>query len=309
MDSKLKELIDEFCTGQEPTEEQMTEIMSTALEVNADMAEADAYMQQCRAQSAARSEQKFEVMLDDTGQSILSMTKTLMEITGRGLAEINALIREVKVHPVAIVVTGDEAAASKLVETIAAKGGQAHVENLVDADGFERLPNGCWKDRSGVIYSHDRKTLLEFPPGITDYKIHDGTVRVGEKACYMQLAKSLRTLVCPPSLRVIEDCAFGGCNNLQRVTLNEGLEVIGEDAFRYCESLESLVLPETVVSIGKNAFDSTGPLCETMVIVPDSVTSWGKDAVSAGTLLVPAAMAQTIKKARGILSSTKVQIK
>lgn len=61
-------------------------------------------------------------------------------------------------------------------------------------------------------------------------------------------------LVIPGTIENIGDYAFGTCQNLYRVSIEEGTEVIGDYAFANCNMLSEIYLPSTIKSIGVAAF-------------------------------------------------------
>ena len=72
----------------------------------------------------------------------------------------------------------------------------------------------------------------------------------------------LKVFEAPPNLKKICSGAFGFCESLQRVVLNEGLETVGEDDEKSSSGygvfkssgIEELVLPSTLVKLGRNTF-------------------------------------------------------
>lgn len=79
----------------------------------------------------------------------------------------------------------------------------------------------------------------------------------------------------PESVREIENHAFSGCPNLNRVTLPEGLTTIGYRAFEY-GNLNSITIPESVTSIGIMAFSGCSSLSS--ITMPKEATYIGYDA-------------------------------
>ena len=57
----------------------------------------------------------------------------------------------------------------------------------------------------------------------------------------------------PPSVRAIEDCAFGDCSELTTAILNDGLEVIGDWAFAQ-SGLVRIDIPSSIRVIKNYAF-------------------------------------------------------
>ena len=63
----------------------------------------------------------------------------------------------------------------------------------------------------------------------------------------------------PPVLTEIEEMAFMGCENLEKVVLPSTIKKIHADAFTNCSKLREVVIPESVKSIefGEAAFADT----------------------------------------------------
>ena len=68
-----------------------------------------------------------------------------------------------------------------------------------------------------------------------------------------QFCSSLRELTLPPTLRAVDDFAFGD-TALRDVTFPSGLVLLGEGVFTSCKALRSLTLPDTLEEIGNDAF-------------------------------------------------------
>ena len=78
-------------------------------------------------------------------------------------------------------------------------------------------------------------------------------------------------LVAPEGIRYVDDYAFRGCNQLQKIRFHHGLRTLGRYAFYHCRALRSVELQEGLRSIGSRAFSG----CTQMktLFIPDSVTS------------------------------------
>ena len=85
---------------------------------------------------------------------------------------------------------------------------------------------------NGVLYSKPDKRLVCYPEAKTD---------------------SLFSV--PDGIKIIGNCAFFCCDNLNMVEIPGSVVHIGEDAFWFCKNLDSIGLPDSVSYIGKNAFD------------------------------------------------------
>ena len=62
-------------------------------------------------------------------------------------------------------------------------------------------------------------------------------------------------LTIPEGIRSLQDYAFSGCCNLNKILLPEGIQAIGHEAFAHCEELTELYLPASVSHMGADAFD------------------------------------------------------
>ena len=113
-------------------------------------------------------------------------------------------------------------------------------------------------DASGVLFSKDKTTLVQYPGAFAAYAIPDSVTSIGAGA-------------------------FGGCTSLTSVTIPDSVTSIGGIAFGNCKSLTSVTIPDSVTSIGGGAFQ--GCISLTSVTIPDSVTSIGDGAFASCTSL------------------------
>ena len=113
-------------------------------------------------------------------------------------------------------------------------------------------------DASGVLFSKDKTTLVQYPGAFAAYAIPDSVTSIGQHA-------------------------FNGCRSLTSVTIPDGVTSIGAYAFSECSSLTSVTIPDSVTSIGGGAFQ--GCISLTSVTIPDSVTSIGDGAFASCTSL------------------------
>ena len=88
-----------------------------------------------------------------------------------------------------------------------------------------------------VLYTADRKTLLQYPAGKTDtsFTIPDGVETVAADSFKGQ--KHLKEIVFSSSVREIREKAFSGCTSLSSVDLPENIQKIYELSFRNCTNL------------------------------------------------------------------------
>lgn len=105
--------------------------------------------------------------------------------------------------------------------------------------------NTRYASLEGVLFNHNRTTLLQFPGG------KSGSYTV------------------PNTVTTIEAMAFSHCFGLTHVTMPNSVTSIGAHAFAFCTGLTSVTIPNSVSSIGGNAFGYCASL--TSVAIPNSV--------------------------------------
>ena len=99
----------------------------------------------------------------------------------------------------------------------------------------------------GVLFTKDGKTLIKYPENKsgTQYSVPTGTMTIGENA-------------------------FNNCDNLTKVTLNEGLTQISQAAFSDCSALSEMIIPDGVTNVGACSFYGCSALKS--IVIPASVT-------------------------------------
>lgn len=103
---------------------------------------------------------------------------------------------------------------------------------------------------------------------ITKITLPDTIKTIGKYAFYNCV--SLKSIVIPEGVTLIDEAAFAGCTNLKNVTIPSTVESFGAAAFRDCENLESITIPEDVTTIPYNGFSRCFAL--QTVVIPSSVT-------------------------------------
>lgn len=138
---------------------------------------------------------------------------------------------------------------------------------------------------------------------LTDIVIPDSVTSIG--SYLFTDCTALTSVTLPNGVTSIGDQAFRGCTALTAVTIPDGVTSIGEYAFADCTSLTDVTIPDSVTSIGAAAFGKSiigetpwlaaqrekdplviingilidGTDCkDTMVVIPDGVTSIGENA-------------------------------
>ena len=160
--------------------------------------------------------------------------------------------------------------------------------------------NACYISLNGILYTADRKTLLQCPGAKTGYITIPDSVISLERSAFADCAQITGVTV-PSGVTILEYRVFDGCRSLENIVLPDSLTAIGEECFERCDSLKEIDLPETLTSIGESAFreceslqkitlpkgitrieDFTFCYCESLteIEIPDGVTSIGEQAFS-----------------------------
>ena len=109
---------------------------------------------------------------------------------------------------------------------------------------------------------HGNDEFLVIPSSINGYPV----TRLFESA--FENCSSIKSVIIPISVVVIDRKAFDHCLNLESVTIPDSVTSIGERAFLYCKSLTTVTIPKSVTSIGWSAFaycdniESANILCD-----------------------------------------------
>ena len=92
-----------------------------------------------------------------------------------------------------------------------------------------------------------------------EYTVLPGTYSIAEYAFYSIYADDfhIKELVLPDSVEIIGIKAFGGCYDLEYITISQNLRYIGEDAFAG-ETLNPFELPQSLEYIGPGNFSKKG---------------------------------------------------
>ena len=155
---------------------------------------------------------------------------------------------------------------------------QYEEENLSTEVTEEDLAN-AWMDEYGVMYSADRKRLLNAPKYLKDYSIIIGTKVICDKAfnwCadedsyVLSYNDTLKSIKVPDTVIRIGNHAFRNCLVLDGIVMSKTLRYIGEHAFSGCKALFEINLPKSVVEIGDAAFCGCEAL--TSINIPNSLS-------------------------------------
>ena len=133
--------------------------------------------------------------------------------------------------------------------------------------------NPYFNTYDGVLYSGDRKHLVQYPAGKEDqeYSVMFGTQSIDNAAFYGNMHLSRVTF--PASVDSISHQAFYKCLNLKDVVFTDKVSVIGNVAFRECPSLKEITLygnPRFTVDSAINGhYDTFMP--ETKVTITENI--------------------------------------
>lgn len=127
--------------------------------------------------------------------------------------------------------------------------------------------NPYFASMDGNFYSKDHKILIQYAigNGKEHFEIPDTVEMIGmgafascvdEDGNIHQNGKqpTLKSIVIPESVAVIQDEAFSGAAALESVEIPDSVTIIGYYAFAFCSSLKNVSLPSSLVEIGYYAF-------------------------------------------------------
>ncbi len=123
-------------------------------------------------------------------------------------------------------------------------------EKLTDINVSENNTEYCSID--GVVFAKDKKTILFFPAGRTQYSIPDGVTSIGMKSFYN--CENLTSIIIPEGVRSIGMYAFSGCVNLKSVTISESVTSIDDDGFCDCDNLTQVTVIGNITPVIRKAF-------------------------------------------------------
>ena len=118
--------------------------------------------------------------------------------------------------------------------------------NVVDSEYFS--------SSNGVLYSADKKTLLQYPCGKTDesFSVPSHTESI-EMLAFM-FSFNLKKVEIPEGFTSIPMGAFGYCVSLENVSIPNTVTYIAQSAFVMCPSLKTIIIPKSVKAIESLAF-------------------------------------------------------
>ena len=115
--------------------------------------------------------------------------------------------------------------------------------------------NKYYTSVDGVLYTKDKKTLVQYPLGNTrtTFTIPDFVTKIVVSA--FQGSKNIKKLVIPGNVTNVSEKAFANCSNLETVKLPDNFQEISDYAFSGCSKLKSINFPTTLKEFGYNNDD------------------------------------------------------
>lgn len=154
----------------------------------------------------------------------------------------------------------------------------SYKEEFCDLDNYSL--EGYGRDLFGGIYSLDGKRFLRYS-GYSlrkSYRVRDGVEEIYDKAFWVVTGLgngdhglSMNTIELPQSVKRIGKQAFRACS-LRNIVLPDDITIIEEETFLNSQSLESVTLPKNLQKIEDSAFEGCGIKT---VFIPKGVESIG----------------------------------
>ena len=153
----------------------------------------------------------------------------------------------------------------------------SQLKKLETVDILDSGKGFCSDD--GLVYTADFKYLVFCPLGRRGtVKIHEGTERVYEYACY---ECKINHLIIPDSVKQIEQYAFHSNTFLKCVDGGKSIESIGDASFKNCISLKDFSFGTNLKRIGGSAFQNTQL---TKIVLPEGLKYVGSHAFNTANL-------------------------
>lgn len=145
---------------------------------------------------------------------------------------------------------------------------------------------------SGVLFSKDTTTLVQYPIGREDitYEIPQHVFTIG-KFAFAQ-ADNLTEITIPGTVNTIDEGTFSECSNLLYIGFEDGLENINSEAFYGCKKLTEFVLPDSLTYIGDRCFQDCSGLLT--IGIPSRVWYVGKSAFESCSKMTSATLPSSL---------------
>ncbi len=126
--------------------------------------------------------------------------------------------------------------------------------NMYGLKSFVTNNNPKFSAVDGVLYTADKKTLIQYPCGKQNaaFTVPDTVVNIAQDA--FRNSWGLQTVILPLGLENIGEYAFYDCENLTHITIPAGVSEIKPHTFHKCIRLNEITLSDNIQSIGQDAF-------------------------------------------------------
>ncbi|OCN00044.1 hypothetical protein A7X67_11830 [Clostridium sp. W14A] len=132
--------------------------------------------------------------------------------------------------------------------------------------------NATYSSKDGVLYNHDKTTLIFCPEGKSGtFSVPEGVEAIGEDA--FEDCTGLTDVTISKSVRQIGEDAFFRCTALTRVVLKGSLDAIGEDAFREGPVTVTFIVPASLVACYQDKLNSSVMKETTAKIVGEKIVT------------------------------------
>ncbi len=113
--------------------------------------------------------------------------------------------------------------------------------------------NNFFSSEDGILFSKDKKVLVQYPLGktYTKYIVPNSVVEIG--ATSFMRCRNLKFIDMPNSVKKIEQSAFHKCT-FNSINMSDSITYIGTSAFNDCFLLDFITIPKSVQNIGQAAF-------------------------------------------------------
>lgn len=130
-------------------------------------------------------------------------------------------------------------------------------------------------DQYKVVYSDDKKELIRAVECTEQsYTVAEGTQTIQTGA--FAFNDTIREIILPKSVKIIEKNAFASCDNLEHVDMSRcKVKVIPDNCFYWSKSLKRIELPNTVTELKDGAFASSSLEEVDFGIMFPKVKKWG----------------------------------
>lgn len=118
------------------------------------------------------------------------------------------------------------------------------------------IPAKCESIGSGVFAGCKSLSKVDIEPGNVSYVCKDSVIYTidGSKLVAYLAGRPLTSYQMPSTVKEIEEYAFWGADNLNKISISPNVDAIPEYAFTYCNGLNNVTLPSSVERINAYSF-------------------------------------------------------